>query len=56
MVFFDEFKVLMIKFGKCFAELMIPIALGNGSKEFVTIIEVIYMRGCSGKANKLIYI
>ena len=27
MIFFDHFKVPTIKFGKCFAELMIPIAL-----------------------------
>ena len=47
-----------IKFGKCFAEFMIPIALLKkfGSLEFVTIIEVSNMRRCSGKANKLRYI
>ena len=27
MIFFDQFKVPTIKFGKCFAEFMIPIAL-----------------------------
>ena len=27
MIFFDQFKVPMIKFGKYFAEFMIPIAL-----------------------------
>ena len=27
MIFFDQFKVPTIKFGKCFAESMIPIAL-----------------------------
>ena len=27
MIFFDQFKVPMIKFGKRFAEVMIPIAL-----------------------------
>ena len=27
MIFFDQFKVPRIKFGKCFAEFMIPIAL-----------------------------
>ena len=27
MIFFDQFKVSTIKFGKCFAEFMIPIAL-----------------------------
>ena len=27
MIFFDKFKVLTIKFGKCFGEFMIPIAL-----------------------------
>ena len=27
MIFFDQFKVPMIKFGKSFAEFMIPIAL-----------------------------
>ena len=26
MIFFDQFKVPTIKFGKCFAEFMIPIA------------------------------
>ena len=38
MIFFGQFKVPMIKFGKCFAEFMIPIALLKefSSKEFVT--------------------
>ena len=27
MIFFDQFKVPMKKFGKCFAEFMIPIVL-----------------------------
>ena len=27
MIFFDQFKVPTIRLGKCFAELMIPIAL-----------------------------
>ena len=27
MIFFDQFKVPTIKFGECFAEFMIPIAL-----------------------------
>ena len=27
MIFFDQFKMSTIKFGKCFAEFMIPIAL-----------------------------
>ena len=47
-----------IKFGKCFAEFMLPIALLKkfGSLEFVTIIEVSNMRRCSCKANKLRYI
>ena len=27
MIFFDQFKVPKIKFGKCFEEFMIPIAL-----------------------------
>ena len=27
MIFFDQFIVFTIKFGKCFAEFMIPIAL-----------------------------
>ena len=27
MIFFDQFNVPSIKFGKCFAEFMIPIAL-----------------------------
>ena len=27
MIFFDQFKVPTIQFGKCFAEFMIPIAL-----------------------------
>ena len=55
MIFFDQFKVPTIKFGKCFAEFMIPIALLKkfGSSEFVMIIEVNNMRRCSGKANKL---
>ena len=29
MIFFDQFKVPTIKFGKCFAEFMIPIAKGK---------------------------
>ena len=58
MIFYDQFKVPTIKFGKRFAEFMIPIALLKkiGSLEFVTIIEVSNMRRCSGKANKLRYI
>ena len=58
MIFVDQFKVPTIKFGKCFAEFMIPIALLKkfGSSEFDTIIEVSNMRRCSGKANKLRYI
>ena len=42
MIFFNQFKVPTIKFGKCFAEFMIPIALLKkfGSEEFVMIIEV----------------
>ena len=27
MIFFDQFKVPTVKFGKCISELMIPIAL-----------------------------
>ena len=44
-----------IKFGKYFAEFMIPIALLKkfGSLEFVATIEVSNMRRCSGEANKL---
>ena len=58
MIFFDQFKVPKIKFGKRFAEFMLPIALIKKicSLEFVTIFEVINMRRCSGKANKLRYI
>ena len=48
----------MTKFGRDFAEFMIPIALLKefGSLEFVTIIEVSNIRRCSGKANKLRYV
>ena len=55
MIFFDQFNVPTIKFGKCFAEFMIPIPFLKefDSVEFVTIIEVSYMRRCAGKANKL---
>ena len=63
MIFFDKFKVPTIKFGKCFAEFMIPTIIVTskalkkfGSKEFVTIIEVSNIRRCSGKANNLKYI
>ena len=58
MIFFDQFKVPTVKFGKCFAEFVIPIALLKefGSQEFVMIVEVSNMRECSGKANKLSYI
>ena len=38
MIFFDQFKVPTIKFGKCFAEFMIQIALLKNLA--VTIIEV----------------
>ena len=57
MIFFDQFKVPTIKFGKCFAKFIIPIALLKkfGSLEYVTIIEVSNMRRCSCKANKLRY-
>ena len=46
MIFFDQFKELKVKYGKCFSKFMIPIALlkGLGGLEFVTIIEVINMR------------
>ena len=49
MTFFDQFEVLMIKFCKCFADFMIPIALlkAFGSKDFVTIIEISNMSRCS---------
>ena len=55
MMFFDQFKVPTIKFGKSIAEFMIPIALLKevGSLEFVKNKEVVNMRRCSGKANKL---
>ena len=60
MIFFDQFKVPTTKFGKCFAEFMIPIALVKvfDSSKFVKSIEVILknMRRCSGRANKLRYI
>ena len=58
MIFFAQFKVPTIKFGKCFAEFMIPIAMLKefGSYELVTINEVSNMRRCSGNANKLRYI
>ena len=58
MIFFDQFKVPTIKFGKWFAEVKVPIALLKefGSSEFVLTIEVINMQRCSGKANKFRYI
>ena len=37
MVLFDQFKVATIKFGKCFAEFMIPIAL---LKEYFDVINM----------------
>ena len=51
MIFFDQFKVPTIKFGKCFAEFMISIAVLKkfGSYEFVTIIEVSNMRDALAK-------
>ena len=54
MVFFNQFIVSTVKFGKCFAEFMILIALLKefGSKEFVATIEVTNMRRRSCKANK----
>ena len=50
--------VSMVKFGNCFAEFMIPIALLEelGGLDFITTIGVTNMRRCSGKANKLGYI
>ena len=47
-----------VKFGKCFAEFMIPIALHKelGGLGFAMTIEVTNMRMCCGKANKLKYI
>ena len=56
MIFLDQLKVPTIKFGKCFAELMIPIALLKKFGSCATIIEVSNMRRCSGKANKLRYV
>ena len=58
MIFFDQFKVPTIIFGKCFAEFMILIALLKkfGNLECATIIEVSNMRRCTGKANNLRYI
>ena len=55
MIFCDQSKVSTKKFEKCIADFMITIALLKdfGRKEFVTIIEVINMRRCFGKANKL---
>ena len=53
MIFFDQFKVPTIVFGKCFAEFIIPIALLKEFGQFFSpIIEVISIRRCSGKANK----
>ena len=48
MTFFDQSRVPTIKYGKPFAEFMIPIALLKkfGSSEFFTIIEVSNMRRC----------
>ena len=37
MIFFDQFKVPTIKFGKCFAEFMIPIAL---LKKFIDFLKL----------------
>ena len=58
MLFFDQFEVPLVKFGKLFAEFMIPIDLLEkfGNEEFLTTIEITNMRKCSGKANKLRYI
>ena len=41
MIFFDQFKVPTIKFGKCFAEFMIPIALLKefGSKNLLRLLK-----------------
>ena len=53
-VFYDQFIVSMVKFGKCFAGFKIPIAFlyGIGGYEFVTASEIANMRRCSGKAKK----
>ena len=50
MIFFDQFIVPTVKFGKYFAEFMIPIALLKelGGKEFSTTMEVTNMRRCCG--------
>ena len=58
VIFFDQFKMPTIKFGKSFVEFMIPISLLKkfGSLKFVKINEVSNKRRCSVKANKLRYI
>ena len=59
MILFDQFrKVPTIKFGKCFAEFIIPIALLKkfDSQTFFMIFEVSNMKKGCGKANKLRYI
>ena len=52
-VFFDQFIVSMVKFGKCFAGFMIPIAglYWIGGYECVTASEIANMRRCYGKAK-----
>ena len=57
MIFFDQLIVSSVKFGKCFAEFMILIALllGLDGYEFITNVEVRKMRYYS-KANAVIYI
>ena len=52
MIFFNQFKVPTVTFGKCFA----PIALLKEFGSLVTIIEDVNMQRCSGKANKVRYI
>ena len=41
MIFFDQFKVPTIEFGKCFAEFMIPIALLKKFGSYKSVMEFV---------------
>ena len=58
MISFNLFILSTVKFGKCFAKFMIPMALSLGAwrLNIVTTIEITSKRRCSGKENiKVIY-
>ena len=54
MIFFGQFKVPTIKFGKCFAEFMIPIALLK--KQARTVLTILQFQDFKGQSFSKIFI